>query len=175
MLEFTIHKIDSIMEILSEDPLSLTFAEMVKAPNEQQVANIGNSVLKDYYVITNRYEILSGGVITIFGQRKAADLQFYAEEMQGGAGEWICIGKVERYPLFLNKGDGHVVCLFGDPLDQSYVLENYGDFRHFILRYFLGGSYSEIGRKFVESGGSVSTMGSKDDDWYQFLKEHHLF
>lgn len=54
MLEFTIHKIDSIMEILSEDPLSLTFAEMVKAPNEQQVANIGNSVLKDYYVITNR-------------------------------------------------------------------------------------------------------------------------
>lgn len=118
---------------------------------------------------------MSGGVITIFGQRKAADLQFYAEEMQGGAGEWICIGKVERYPLFLNKGDGHVVCLFGDPLDQSYVLENYGDFRHFILRYFLGESYPEIGRKFVESGGSVSTMGSKDDDWYQFLKEHHLF
>lgn len=84
MLEFTIHKIDSIMEILSEDPLSLTFAEMVRAPAEQQVANIGNSVLKDYYVITNRYEILNGGVITIFGQRKVGDLQFYAEEMQGG-------------------------------------------------------------------------------------------
>lgn len=29
--------------------------------------------------------------------------------------------------------------------------------------------------KFVESGGSLSTIGSKDDEWYKVIKENHFF
>ncbi|MEQ7054708.1 hypothetical protein ABN764_29165 [Paenibacillaceae sp. P-4] len=174
MNELVIEKIDKIREILSDDPLSLTFAEIVLNTNEKQSTEIDNHILKDYYFITNRYEILNGGVITIYGQRKVDDVQFYVEEMQRFDGEWICIGKIERYPLFINKVDGHVTCLFGDPLDQNYVLEPYGDFNNFLLNYFFGEQYGEIGMKFVESGGSISSIGSKDDEWYKVLEENHL-
>ncbi|MBW5470327.1 hypothetical protein GPJ61_21100 [Brevibacillus formosus] len=82
----------------------------------------------------------------------------------------MCIGKIERYPLFINKADGQVACLLGDPLDQNYVLESYGDFLNFLENYLLGEQYSEIGLKLVESGGSIGTIGSKDDEWYKVLE-----
>ncbi|MBU7319156.1 hypothetical protein [Paenibacillus oleatilyticus] len=175
MNELLIEKIDKIMEILSEDyPQSLTYGEIVKDIAGEQFTKIDNSILEDYYFITNRYERLIGGVINVFSQRKVDKIQFYVEEMLQYDGEWICIGKIERYPLFINKVDGHVTCLFGEPLDQDYVLESYGDFNNFLLNYFLGEQYGEIGLKFVESGGSIDTVGSKDDEWYKVLEENHL-
>ncbi|KPV55240.1 hypothetical protein QJ48_34235 [Paenibacillus sp. A3] len=175
MNQLLIEKIDKIMEILSDDyPLSLTYGEIVKDTAGEQFKKIDNSIVADYYFIINRYEKLSGGVITVYGQRKVNKIQFYVEDMLQFDGEWICIGKIESYPLFINKVDGHVTCLFGDPLDQNYVLESYGDFNNFLLKYFLGEQYGEIGLKFVESGGSINTVGSKDDEWYKVLEENHL-
>ncbi|NTU33108.1 hypothetical protein HPY27_23380 [Brevibacillus sp. HB1.1] len=174
MIELLIKKIDKISEILSDDPFSLTFADITKSTNEEQFTNSENSNLKDYYLITNRYERLIGGVINILGQQKVAEIQFYVEEMQRFDGDWICIGKIERYPLFINKENGQVTCLFGDPLDQNYVLESYGDFNNFLLNYFLGEQYGEIGLKLVESGGSINTVGSKEDEWYKMLEENGL-
>jgi len=174
MNEKLIEKIDKISEILSQDPLNLAFADIVRDTAEELFVKIDNSILKDYYFITNRYEILNGGVITVYGQRRVEKIQFYAEEMLRFDGEWICIGKIERYPLFINKIDGHVTCLFGDPLDQNYVLESYGDFNNFLLTYFLGEKYASIGLKLVEAGGSIGTIGSKDDEWYKMLVDNHL-
>lgn len=174
MIEILTGKIDKISEILSDDPLNLIFAHIVKNTHEEQFTNSENSNLTNYYLITNRYERLIGGVINIFGQRKVAENQFYVEEMQRFDGVWICIGKIERYPLFINKENGQVTYLFGDPLDQNYVLESYGDFNNFLRNYFLGAQYGEIGLKFVESGGSIDTVGSKDDEWYKMLEENGL-
>ncbi|MBT2293179.1 hypothetical protein J7E73_29550 [Paenibacillus albidus] len=174
MNELLIGKIEKIREILNDDPLSLTFAEIVKGTSEEHFTENDNSILKDYYFITNNYKILNGGVITVYGQRKIDEIQFYVEDMLKFDGEWICIGRIEKYPLFINKVDGNVTCLFGDPLDQDYVLESYGDFNNFLLKYFLGEQYGDIGLKFVESGGIISSIGSKDDEWYKVLEEHHL-
>lgn len=36
------------------------------------------------------------------------------EDMLGGIDKWVCIGKIERYLLFINKINGEVFCLYGD-------------------------------------------------------------
>ncbi|CAI8966112.1 SMI1/KNR4 family protein [Brevibacillus sp. IT-7CA2] len=171
MTELLIEKIDKLAEILSDDPFNLSFAEIVKSPTSKQFTNIDCSILKDYYVITNRYEIVNGGVITIFGQGRVNTIRSYEEDMKSIDGDWMCIGKIERNPLFIHKADGQVACLLGDPFDQNYVLESYGDVLNFLENYLLGEQYSEIGLKFVESGGSIGTIGSKDDEWYKVLEE----
>ncbi|MEN1990826.1 hypothetical protein [Paenibacillus hubeiensis] len=172
MTELIIEKLRKIANLLNEDPLSLTFAEI--SQNVTEYSKDSSKELETYYTILNEYEVLNGGVITVFGHNKVKTLQFYVEEMVDYEGDWFCIGKIESYPLFINKLNSFVSCLYGDPLDQNYVLETYGDFNNFINYYFMGEGYSKLGVSFVENGGSKSTLGSKDDDWYRFLEENNL-
>ncbi|MEC2077202.1 hypothetical protein [Metabacillus fastidiosus] len=167
-------KLELIKNILGADPYSLVIGEIVEETDSRKEKNLDNG-LKDYYSLMSGYKILNGGVITIYGQREISNIQFYTEEMPGGSDEWVCIGKIENYPLFISKKDGQVSCLFGNPLDQSYIIESYGDFNNFLYNYYLGKKYIEIGFKFFQSGGITSTVGSKDDDWYIFLERNNLF
>ena len=129
---------------------------------------------QDYYFITRKYKILNGGVITIYGHQKLESIQFYVEDMPDRDDKWICIGTVEKYPLFINKIDGEVSCLFGDLIDQNFVIESYGDFSSFLENYFLGSQYIDIGLSFVEAGGIRNPIGSKEDEWYKLLELNRL-
>ncbi|KMQ14157.1 hypothetical protein ACU80C_18845 [Bacillus mycoides] len=168
-----LEKIELVKNILGDDPFSLVIGEIVE---EEKIIDkkLEETILKDYYFITSKYKILNGGVITIYGHQKLESIQFYTEDMPGGADKWLCIGTIENYPLFIDKINGEISCLFGDLIDQNFVIESYGDFNNFLQNYYLGQKYCELGNKFVQSGGISDTVGSKDDDWYQLLEDHNL-
>ncbi|WP_339273913.1 hypothetical protein MKY59_22790 [Paenibacillus sp. FSL W8-0426] len=166
-------KLKQVQLMLANDPLSFTFAEIVQKTPEQTVKH-DDPILEDWWHILNQFEILNGGVVTVFGPRNASTIQSQVHEMTDFDGEWICIGKIEKYPLFINRFDGSISGLYGEPLEQSYVLETYGDINTFLLNYFMGRRYTELGLKFVESGQSKNTLGSTEDEWFRFLENHQL-
>ncbi|HEF1900158.1 hypothetical protein ACTFSP_16800 [Bacillus cereus group sp. MYBK108-2] len=168
-----LEKIELIKDILGNDPFSLLIGEIIEIQDNFD-KKLEEGVLKDYYFIIGKYEILNGGVITIFGHEKLDSIQFYTNDMPGGANKWICIGKIENYPLFINKINGEVSCLFGDLIDQNFVIESYGNLNNFLQHYYLGRKYCELGSKFVKAGGISDTVGNKNDDWYQLLEDNNL-
>ncbi|WP_018783291.1 MULTISPECIES: DNA2/NAM7 family helicase [Bacillus] len=173
MSKLLLEKIELVKDILGDDPFSLVIGEIVE--EEKQIAEkLVDNILKDYYFITRKYKKLNSGVITIYGHQKLESIQFYVEDMLDGADKWICIGTVENYPLFINKIDGEVSCLFGNLIDQNFVIESYGDFSSFLENYFLGSKYIDIGLSFVEAGGIRNPIGSKDDEWYKLLELNRL-
>ena len=46
--------------------------------------------------------------------------------------------KIERYPLFIHKINGEVSCLYGDLINQNFIIESYGDFNNFLQHYYVG-------------------------------------
>ncbi|PEP86783.1 hypothetical protein COF01_08685 [Bacillus pseudomycoides] len=173
MSKLLLEKIELFKDILGDDPFSLVIGEIVE--EEKQIAEkLVDNILKDYYFITRKYKKLNSGVITIYGHQKLESIQFYVEDMLDGADKWICIGTVENYPLFINKIDGEVSCLFGNLIDQNFVIESYGDFSSFLENYFLGSKYIDIGLSFVEAGGIRNPIGSKEDEWYKLLELNRL-
>ncbi|MEI4803822.1 hypothetical protein WAZ07_21805 [Bacillus sp. FJAT-51639] len=173
MSKLILEKIELVKNILGDDPFSLVIGEIVEEETPIK-EKLEDNILKDYYFMTRKYKILNGGVITIYGQQRLESIQFYVEDMPGGADKWICIVTIENYPLFINKINGDVCCLFGDLIDQNFVIESYGDFNSFLQNYYLGKNYCELGNKFVQSEGISDTVGSKDDDWYQLLEDNNL-
>ncbi|SFC82692.1 hypothetical protein SAMN04488168_11049 [Bacillus sp. 491mf] len=173
MSKSVLEKIELVKNILGDDPFSLVIGEIIE---EEKPINkeLEDNILKDYYFITRKYKILNGGVITIYGHQRLESIQFYVEDIPGGTEKWICIGTIENYPLCINKINGDVSCLFGDLIDQNFVIELYGDFNNFLQNYYLGKKYCELGNTFVQSGGTSNTVGSKDDDWYQLLEDNNL-
>ncbi|WP_439741387.1 hypothetical protein [Bacillus pseudomycoides] len=173
MSKLLLEKIELVKDILGDDPFSLVIGEIVE--EEKQIAEkLVDNILKDYYFITRKYKKLNSGVITIYGHQELESIQFYVEDMPDGAEKWICIGTVENYPLFINKIDGEVSCLFGNLIDQNFVIESYGDFSSFLENYFLGSKYIDIGLSFVEAGGIRNPIGSKEDEWYKLLELNRL-
>ncbi|PEE36716.1 hypothetical protein [Bacillus pseudomycoides] len=169
MSKLLLGKIELVKDILGDDPFSLVIGEIVEEENQID-EKLEDNILKDYYFIAGKYKILNGGVITIYGHQKLESIRFYVEDMPDGAEKWICIGTVENYPLFINKIDGEVSCLFGDLIDQNFVIESYGDFSSFLENYFLGSKYIDIGLSFVEAGGITNPIGSKEEEWYKLLE-----
>ncbi|WP_410983047.1 hypothetical protein [Bacillus cereus] len=169
MNKLVLEKIDVMKNVLGKDPFSLVIGEIVEKEN-QIAEKLVDNILKDYYFITRKYKILNGGVITIYGHQKLESIQFYVEEMPVRDDNWICIGTVENYPLFINKIDGEVSCLFGDLIDQNFVIESYGDFNSFLENYILGSKYIDIGMSFVEAGGITNPIVSEGDEWYKLLE-----
>ncbi|PGE05914.1 hypothetical protein COM49_02230 [Bacillus pseudomycoides] len=173
MSKLLLEKIELVKDILGDDPFSLVIGEIVE--EEKQIAEkLVDNILKDYYFITRKYKKLNSGVITIYAHQGLKSIQFYVEDMPDGADKWICIGTVENYPLFINKIDGEVSCLFGNLIDQNFVIESYGDFSSFLENYFLGSKYIDIGLSFVEAGGIRNPIGSKEDEWYKLLELNRL-
>ncbi|MBC6972200.1 hypothetical protein H9I32_07160 [Bacillus sp. Xin] len=164
MSKLILEKIDVMKNVLGKDPFSLVIGEIVEEEN-QIAEKLVDNILKDYYFITRKYKILNGGVITIYGHQKLESIQFYVEEMPVRDDKWICIGTVENYPLFINKVDGEVSCLFGDLIDQNFVIESYGNFNS-----FLGSKYIDIELSFMESGEITNPIGSEEDEWYKLLE-----
>ncbi|MBD5799092.1 hypothetical protein BHU24_26010 [Bacillus pseudomycoides] len=173
MSKSVFEKIELVKNILGDDPFGLIIGEIVEEENPID-EKLEDHILKDYYFIAGKYKILNGGVITIYGHQRIKSIQFYVEDMLDGADKWICIGTVENSPLFINKIDGEVSCLFGNLIDQNFVIESYGDFSSFLEIYFLGSKYIDIGLSFVEAGGIRNPIGSKEDEWYKLLELNRL-
>ncbi|EMI9087835.1 hypothetical protein COD90_30160 [Bacillus cereus] len=173
MEKSVLEKIELIKDILGNNPFCLLIGEIIEVEKNFD-EKLEEGPLKDYNFIIKKYERLNGGVITIYGHLKRESIQFYTEDMPGGADKWICIGKIERYPLFINKMNGEVSCLYGDLRNQNFIIESYGDFNNFLQHFYVGKKYCELGNKFVQFRGISETVGSKEDDWYQLLESNNL-
>ncbi|MDN9008657.1 hypothetical protein [Brevibacillus laterosporus] len=149
-------KIELVKNIFEEDPFNLVIGDIEK---ELEIdTNIKSGPLHDYYVFLSEYSSFRCGSVIIFGKNELDEFQFPVTDMPGDFEEWICIGKIEPYPLFINKKNGQLSCLIGEP-GVNLKIECYGEFDDFLEKYVFGEAYVEIAGK---------------DDWYQLLKDHQL-
>lgn len=147
-------KITLMKNVLEEDPFNLVIGEIQERIASDADFNFKDGQLRDYYNFLRQYASMRCGSIIIFGQNELTDFQFPVAEMPGGFEEWICIGKIDPYPLFINKKNGMIYCLFEDSKIKSY--EGWNDF---LENYVFGERYTEIIGK---------------DEWYELLKEQQI-
>ncbi|MHA7964359.1 hypothetical protein ACX93W_09440 [Paenibacillus sp. CAU 1782] len=143
-------KIEWMKNVLDEDLFHLTIGEIQEKIIADSDFNVKDAALHDYYHFLSKYGSMRCGSIILFGQHELADFQFPVADMPGKFEEWICIGKIDPYPLYINKKSGVVYCLVENSRIQSYEQWN-----GFLENYMFGRRYIEI-------------VG--DDDWYNLLK-----
>lgn len=149
-------KIELMKSILEEEPFYLVIGDIREESDPNP--NVKKDSLQDYYYFLNEYSSLRCGSIIIFGRKEVSEFQFTVADMPGEFEEWICIGKIDSYPLYINKKSGQICCLIGDS-GMEMKIECYGDFYNFLENYVFGEQY-------VETGGK--------DDWYDLLKTNKL-
>ncbi|ANY67526.1 hypothetical protein BBD42_14365 [Paenibacillus sp. BIHB 4019] len=147
-------KIELMKNVLEEDPFNLVIGEIQERIITDSDFNLKEVALQDYYNFFREYGSIRCGSIIIFGQNELDDFQFPVADMPGEFEEWICIGKIDPYPLYINKKNGMVCCLFEDSKIKSY--EGWNDF---LDNYVFGERYIEIVGK---------------DEWYELLREQQI-
>lgn len=151
MRETTKVKFEFMKSILEEDPFNLVFGDIQEATEPK--VEVEEGFLRDYESLLNEYESIRCGVVTLFGRSELDQFQFPVAEMSGTYETWICIGKIEPDPLFINKTNGQICCLVGHPGSEQHI-KCYGELFDFLDDYVLGGKYIELGGK---------------DEWYEWM------
>lgn len=150
-------KIELMKRVLEEDPFNLVIGDIRE--ELEPVSTVKNDVLQDYENFLNEYSTLRCGSVILFGRKELQKFQFPVADMPGQFEEWLCIGKNEPYPLFINKKNGQICCLEGDPGTEMKIT-SYGLFHNFLNDFVFGERYIEVGGK---------------DEWYNLLKSSELF
>ncbi|KMZ39638.1 MULTISPECIES: hypothetical protein [Bacillales] len=149
-------KLDIMRRVFEEDPFNLVIGDIVEESSLKTIVN--DDLLQDYYLFLNEYSSIRCGVVIIFGRNELQNYQFPVADMPGEHQTWLCIGKVEPYPLFINKTNGQICCLISEPGAEEKII-CYGDINNFLDEYMLGEKYPELGG---------------EDEWYDLLKSNKL-
>ncbi|MFB0843009.1 hypothetical protein [Paenibacillus oleatilyticus] len=156
MQPVTREKIQFMKLVLEEDPFYLVIGDIQEESDPDP--DVKKDALQTYHEFLNEYSSLRCGSVIFFGRKELPDYQFPVADMPGGFEEWVCIGKIEPYPLYINKQDGRICCLTGDPGTEMKI-RHYGEFQEFMESYVFGEKYVEIGGR---------------DDWYDLMKQRGL-